>query len=275
MCLFGLEVVMMGFCQCRCPQIRFYLQGNTYCFCLFQEKKSVMIYFICGVVILIACLYARGSNSKIFDHKTVMLATAHPDDECMFFGPTITALLNAGSRVHILCLSTGNWYGIGDKRRLEFFKSCEAMGVDSGYCHIIDDPKLPDSPTITWDNAYIISILEEHIKNKNVTALLTFDKYGVSGHHNHISVYEAVSKYSNPVLAKFKLTSINSFRKYSSSIDVATATFFGEQKILTPISAFKKPYLAMFKHKTQLMWFRYLYLMFSRYMFMNTLEVMQ
>lgn len=36
----------------------------------------------------------------------VLLLTAHPDDECMFFGPTLQALRHP-TRVHVLCLSTG------------------------------------------------------------------------------------------------------------------------------------------------------------------------
>ena len=36
-----------------------------------------------------------------------VLVTAHPDDEAMFFGPTILRLIEQGLRVALLCLSTG------------------------------------------------------------------------------------------------------------------------------------------------------------------------
>lgn len=36
-----------------------------------------------------------------------LLVTAHPDDEAMFWAPTILALLDQGLRVALLCLSTG------------------------------------------------------------------------------------------------------------------------------------------------------------------------
>ena len=36
-----------------------------------------------------------------------LLVTAHPDDEAMFWAPTILALLEQGLRVALLCLSTG------------------------------------------------------------------------------------------------------------------------------------------------------------------------
>ena len=37
----------------------------------------------------------------------VLLVTAHPDDECMFFTPVILHLIDRGLRVALLCLSTG------------------------------------------------------------------------------------------------------------------------------------------------------------------------
>lgn len=39
--------------------------------------------------------------------KTALILTAHPDDEVMFFTPTILALIADEWSVHALCLSTG------------------------------------------------------------------------------------------------------------------------------------------------------------------------
>ncbi len=39
----------------------------------------------------------------------VLLVTAHPDDETVFFGPAITALHARGSEVYLLCLTTGTF----------------------------------------------------------------------------------------------------------------------------------------------------------------------
>lgn len=41
------------------------------------------------------------------ESKTALVLTAHPDDEVMFFTPTILALLAAGWEVGALCLSNG------------------------------------------------------------------------------------------------------------------------------------------------------------------------
>ena len=45
--------------------------------------------------------------SRDGESKTALILTAHPDDEVMFFTPTILALLAAGWEVGALCLSNG------------------------------------------------------------------------------------------------------------------------------------------------------------------------
>ena len=36
-----------------------------------------------------------------------LIVTAHPDDECMFFAPTIIRLVELNATVRLLCLSAG------------------------------------------------------------------------------------------------------------------------------------------------------------------------
>jgi hypothetical protein len=40
--------------------------------------------------------------------ETVLLVTAHPDDESMFFVPCILGLQAEGKQIHVLCLSSGD-----------------------------------------------------------------------------------------------------------------------------------------------------------------------
>jgi hypothetical protein len=47
------------------------------------------------------------SLSSELDARTALILTAHPDDEVMFFTPSILALLAAGWKVKALCLSNG------------------------------------------------------------------------------------------------------------------------------------------------------------------------
>lgn len=39
--------------------------------------------------------------------QKILVITAHPDDECMFFAPTILSQSGGGDFVRILCLSSG------------------------------------------------------------------------------------------------------------------------------------------------------------------------
>lgn len=67
--------------------------------------------FIAILLCIFVCFYFRQLNDQRvrrpeFDNKTVLVVTAHPDDECMFFSPTILNL-KGFSTIHLLCLSTG------------------------------------------------------------------------------------------------------------------------------------------------------------------------
>jgi hypothetical protein len=37
-----------------------------------------------------------------------------------------------------------------------------------------------------------MEILNKYIEKENIKAIITFDERGVSGHHNHIDVYDAI-----------------------------------------------------------------------------------
>ena len=67
----------------------------------------------------------------------ILLVIAHPDDECMFFTPSVRYFRNRGDRVDLLCLSTGNFDGMGPVRRGELEKSAAVLGINS--VTIIDD----------------------------------------------------------------------------------------------------------------------------------------
>ncbi len=63
---------------------------------------------ILALVNLFLELVARFSQPAKRIGGSVLLVIAHPDDEVMFFAPTILACHRAGCTIGILCLSTGN-----------------------------------------------------------------------------------------------------------------------------------------------------------------------
>lgn len=52
-------------------------------------------------------LNAPSSRETNGEDIRALVVTAHPDDECMFFAPTIIRLIELNATVHLLCLSEG------------------------------------------------------------------------------------------------------------------------------------------------------------------------
>lgn len=50
---------------------------------------------------------ASSSRETKGEDIKALIVTAHPDDECMFFAPTIIGLVDLNASVHLLCLSEG------------------------------------------------------------------------------------------------------------------------------------------------------------------------
>lgn len=88
-------------------------------------------------------------------NKRICLLIAHPDDEAMFFAPTVLALTapGTGNHVKILCLSSGNAEGLGDTRKRELVKSGLVLGLrKEDDVFVIDKPEYarpvsPNPPT--------------------------------------------------------------------------------------------------------------------------------
>jgi len=140
---------------------------------------------------------AQVSRSPSFPklrNKRICLLIAHPDDEAMFFAPTLLALTDpaVGNHVKILCLSsgtsppplphpqslrillrttnpltlpppgprTGNASGLGPIRKTELLKSALVLGLrGTSDVFILDSPDFPDSMLTTWDASRIASLL--------------------------------------------------------------------------------------------------------------------
>ena len=74
----------------------------------------------------------------------ILLVVSHPDDESMFFMPTIEALIRnyKSEQIFVLCLSNGGYDGLGNIRTLEMFEAMESVGVHSNNIIVIDSPEL-------------------------------------------------------------------------------------------------------------------------------------
>ncbi|KAI1326654.1 putative deacetylase LmbE-like domain-containing protein [Xylariaceae sp. FL0255] len=258
-------------------------------------------------------------------NKRICLLIAHPDDEAMFFAPTLLALTrpDTGNHVKILCLSTGNADGLGETRKKELAKSAMLLGLrQEDDVFVIDSPDFPDSMTTTWDPDRIAALLcrafAPHLssprsRNSNNTgptstidALITFDGSGVSSHPNHISLFHGARAFLSRLLAGraedsaspvdlYTLTSVGLLRKYVSFFDafttIAASMLFGSIETKEPgdkgnpgtlismsrLFGGRESYWLARRamtdaHKSQMVWFRWAWILFSRYMVINDLQ---
>ncbi|CAJ1064382.1 N-acetylglucosaminyl-phosphatidylinositol de-N-acetylase [Xyrichtys novacula] len=169
----------------------------------------LIVFVVLSYLVLIKCLYYRHRRSLMKSLSHVMgvlsdrdthaadlralVVTAHPDDECMFFAPSIIQLLDLNVSVYLLCLSEGNYYNQGALRRQELLDSCAVLGIPDSRVTVINHKKLPDDPKAEWSVSLVSSLIVNHIRDHSFNMVLTFDGRGVSGHANHIAIYKAVS----------------------------------------------------------------------------------
>jgi N-acetylglucosaminylphosphatidylinositol deacetylase len=79
------------------------------------------------------CDVSSSTHAENARTKTnVLLLVAHPDDESMFFGPTLLSLSKLGGySIRVICLSTGNADGFGARRKLEMVAACSVLKVNN------------------------------------------------------------------------------------------------------------------------------------------------
>ncbi|EAA01152.4 AGAP001955-PB [Anopheles gambiae str. PEST] len=206
-----------------------------------------------------------------------LLVTAHPDDEVMFFGPTILELRRRQCRVFVLCLSEGNHDRKGAVRRQELWDACESMGVRPEDITLVNATHLQDDPTAEWRAVTIANQLLRQLESLDAELLITFDKEGISGHPNHSAIYYATASLclSGMIPNNCKvltLETVNLCRKYLSIFDLPATLLLSTNWVILSWKARRAVQNAMRLHNSQMVWFRKLYIIFSRYMVINSLR---
>ena len=244
-----------------------------------------------------------GPRSTI-NNSEIYFIIAHPDDEVMFFLPSLLELSRPAhhNNVHLLCLSTGNAAhpSMGPIRSNELRRSALILGLPASNVVITDLFK--DGMNEIWDPAAIETVLKKHVKSNNAK-IVTFDEDGISGHANHISLFRGVSRFAKnhnkQGMELYVLKSVNFLEKYSFTMLTNIELIFHHLSKLiigkvfnvsVNISVFKLTigkkslqfysdlnmlsvsYAAMaYGHYSQMVWFRYGWLIFSRYLNHNQL----
>ena len=300
-------------------------------------------------------------------NKRIILLIAHPDDESMFFSPTLQALTDPTLQNHlkILCMSTGDSEGLGETRRAELIKAAQTLGLrrkEDVFC--LDDERFRDGIKEEWKPEDISRVLasafaphlngtsspsrpspeptseKETSKDKKkskssttstksskssslrtststpppvvegpratIDVLITFDRYGISSHPNHIALYHGASLFVSKIMkghagyacpvSLYTLPTINVVRKYSFILDAIPTLLTGIyssifEKLFTGSKAgsgggkdarvvfvndvvrYWRAREAMVSgHKSQMVWFRWGWIGLGRYMVVNDLR---
>ncbi|KAK7202960.1 putative deacetylase LmbE-like domain-containing protein [Myxozyma melibiosi] len=232
-----------------------------------------------------------------FAHKRIALIIAHPDDEAMFFGPTLNALrqlaldTNGGAsglpdiNLRLICLSTGNADNLGDTRTGELRASAAKFGVPPSNVVIFDDPRVQDQMGVTWPAEAIAELAAPYLADVDV--VLTFDPTGVSGHGNHVSLNKYVQEYlvdgeADARREVWTLRTVNVLRKYIAFFDILVTytynQFFTDNArslvLVSDVHQYAVTRQAMTDaHKSQMRWFRWGWISLSRYMVVNDLQL--
>jgi N-acetylglucosaminylphosphatidylinositol deacetylase len=230
---------------------------------------------VVAVFILLIVLFILRNQKRLPVSSTsrCLLVIAHPDDETMFFGPTLLQLRAMGVQVFVLCITSGNAYGQGSIRKKELSEAVVRLGLQRENLTILDMTGYPDG-NVKWETEKLSSIVLSHLEKLDCDIVITFDEGGVSGHSNHIACFHTLQfLYTNGHIPAgvqvFVLETVPLRRKYIGCLDLFCSYIYSTFLfVANPWPT----YMAMREHRSQLLWYRYLYMCFSRYVLINTLR---
>ena len=126
-----------------------------------------------------------------------------------------------------------------------------------------------------WDPAHVRDVVAAHMAGRDVDAIITFDADGISLHPNHRALYHGARLVRdtwtgiNPPTV-FALQTLSWRTKFTGPVaSVLQRIAPHDLLVLAPLRAYFVALQAMRRHATQLVWFRYLYVLFSSYMHAN------
>lgn len=159
---------------------------------------------------------------------------------------------------------------------------------------ILNHPLLQDDINMMWEPNVVAAQVEPYVTDYGIDTILTFDDYGISSHPNHISIVRGIKHMlETKLFAKppkvYSLTTVSLVKKYTgvfggvftrfdlwrriivqglpivkwfTSEDTTPVFVAGAEQYITGLSAMKQ-------HWSQMVWFRWLNVFFSRYMWVN------
>ncbi|MFS8160347.1 MAG: PIG-L family deacetylase, partial [Candidatus Roizmanbacteria bacterium] len=178
------------------------------------------------------------------------------DDEIMFFTPTLVHLQKHGKQVYILCLSDNNYHQNEVVRTHELISSAKHFGINEdhiSFAHFKDnDP---------WDKLQVQKSVQEIVATWQIDTIISFDKDGASGHHNHISSYQGILNGGTGSASYWYVLVSNDNR---AKRDHKNLRYY--------LKSSDKAWYGMDRYPSQFTWYRKITLPRSRYAYRNILQ---
>jgi N-acetylglucosaminylphosphatidylinositol deacetylase len=176
------------------------------------------------------------------------------------------------------CTLSGNYDGLGTTRAVELQRACAILGVLAERVKVMDDPALQDGMQSHWPSDAVAKHVQHFAEQHSLNTLLTFDDKGVSGHPNHIACCRGVLQFAAATerspLTVLLLQSTGLLRKYIGAADIVLSWCLCKQHDAMAVCLDPRPvWAAMAAHRTQLVWYRRLFIVFSRYVYVNTFTI--
>ncbi|XOU94735.1 MAG: PIG-L deacetylase family protein [Candidatus Kerfeldbacteria bacterium] len=145
---------------------------------------------------------------KNFLGNKILILTAHPDDESYVAAGTIFKNYQGGGSTILVCASYGEKGTSHLKKKLsvnkfkkvrnqELLKAAKVLHIDP--VHIIG---VPDGQ-VESNKKKVFNYFLKYAEKCNPQIIISFNKDGISGHHDHIAVGEVAKKVANKIKIPF------------------------------------------------------------------------
>lgn len=162
---------------------------------------------------------------SLLTDEVVLLLIAHPDDEVVFFSPLLFHLEKHRVRSYVLTVTTGNWDAdagqhsdaLGAARMAEFQRASTFFPGVTFLTH--EEIHLDDNPRAYLRTDLIVRLLVRLAAELSLTAIVSFDHKGYTGHKNHVSCFRALEDFKklNKHVSCFTLRTPG-FHKYTGAL---------------------------------------------------------
>lgn len=128
---------------------------------------------------------------------SVVFLHAHPDDEAIFTGGTMTLLAQAGERVVLVVATKGELGGAtAEQRMAETCRAAEVMGVARVEFLRWRDSGMAGDPANDAADAFCRAPVDEAaaavaalLEEERASAFVTYDEWGIYGHPDHVQAH--------------------------------------------------------------------------------------